>query len=288
MKHWIVPAVLAIALIFTGVWGYQQYQLNQEYMRHMENIYQKSFYELVGNVGSVESGLAKLMVSGDRSQHAILLSEISRQAQAAQMDLGQLPVSHIVLDKTSKFLNQLADYAYFLNKKVAGGKIINNKEMENLMHLHENAVRLNEELTKLTAETLKENTGWGELMRSAKTSFYEVSDDIYSKQFVNIQKTGIEYPTLIYDGPFSEALDQKLGSLLEGSTVTEQQAMDIALNFIGPDRAVRIEKSSGSSNGILDTWGFQVWVKEEPENPFIYFRQQTGWQSCQCNRPAQG
>ena len=53
MKHWIVPAVLAIALIFTGVWGYQQYQLNQEYMRHMENIYQKSFYELVGNVGSV-------------------------------------------------------------------------------------------------------------------------------------------------------------------------------------------------------------------------------------------
>lgn len=113
MKHWIVPAVLAIALIFTGVWGYQQYQLNQEYMRHMENIYQKSFYELVGNVGSVESGLAKLMVSGDRSQHAILLSEISRQAQAAQMDLGQLPVSHIVLDKTSKFLNQLADYAYF-------------------------------------------------------------------------------------------------------------------------------------------------------------------------------
>jgi germination protein YpeB len=277
MKHWIVPAVLAIALIFTGVWGYQQYQLNQEYMRHMENIYQKSFYELVGNVGSVESGLAKLMVSGDRSQHAILLSEISRQAQAAQMDLGQLPVSHIVLDKTSKFLNQLADYAYFLNKKVAGGKIINNKEMENLMHLHENAVRLNEELTKLTAETLKENTGWGELMRSAKTSFYEVSDDIYSKQFVNIQKTGIEYPTLIYDGPFSEALDQKLGSLLEGSTVTEQQAMDIALNFIGPDRAVRIEKSSGSSNGILDTWGFQVWVKEEPENPlFISVSKQGG------------
>lgn len=145
------------------------------------------------------------------------------------------------------------------------------------MHLHENAVRLNEELTKLTAETLKENTGWGELMRSAKTSFYEVSDDIYSKQFVNIQKTGIEYPTLIYDGPFSEALDQKLGSLLEGSTVTEQQAMDIALNFIGPDRAVRIEKSSGSSNGILDTWGFQVWVKEEPENPlFISVSKQGG------------
>ena len=76
MKNWILPAILAVALVFTGAWGYNQYKLNQQYNTHMENFYQKSFYELVGNVSSVESGLAKLMVSGDRSQHMILLSEI--------------------------------------------------------------------------------------------------------------------------------------------------------------------------------------------------------------------
>ncbi|HHU48131.1 MAG: germination protein YpeB [Caldicoprobacterales bacterium] len=268
MRKWILPAILAIALAFTGAWGYQQYKLNQKYSRHMDNMYQKSFYELVGNVGNVENGLSKLMVSGDRSQHMMLLSDISRQAEAAQLDLGQLPVSHIALDKTSKFLNQLSDYTYYLNKKISGGKTINLKEMENLQHLHENAVKLNEELTKLTTETLKNQMNWGELMRSAKASFYEASDDIYTKKFVNIQKTGMEYPSLIYDGPFSEALDQHTGTELKGAAVTEQQARDIALKFIGTGRAVKIEKASDSSNGILDTWGFQVWVKGKPDLPF--------------------
>jgi spore germination protein len=155
-----------------------------------------------------------------------------------------------------------------LNKKISGGKTININEMENLQHLHENAVKLNEELTKLTTETLKNQMNWGELMRSAKVSFYEASDDIYTKKFVDIQKTGMEYPSLIYDGPFSEALDQHMGTELKGAAVTEQQARDIALKFIGTDRAVKVEKAPDSSNGILDTWGFQVWVKDKPDLPF--------------------
>jgi len=143
LTKWVLPAVLALALAFTGMWGYQQYKMNQQYSRHMDNLYQKSFYELVGSVGSVENGLAKLMASGDRSQHAMLLSQISRQADAAQMDLGQLPISHIALDKTAKFLNQLSDYTYFLNKEVSRGKTIHVKEMENLKQLHDNAAKIN-------------------------------------------------------------------------------------------------------------------------------------------------
>lgn len=267
LTKWVLPAVLALALAFTGMWGYQQYKMNQQYSRHMDNLYQKSFYELVGSVGSVENGLAKLMASGDRSQHAMLLSQISRQADAAQMDLGQLPISHIALDKTAKFLNQLSDYTYFLNKEVSRGKTIHVKEMENLKQLHDNAAKINSELVRLSTETLKSRTGWGELMRAAKSSFYEASDDIYTKQFVDIQKTGIDYPSLIYDGPFSEALNLQQGGELKGAAVTEQQARDAALKCIGSERVTRIEKSSDGSNGILDTWGFQVWLKDQPEQP---------------------
>jgi spore germination protein len=205
MRRWILPAVLTTALIFTGIWGYNQYRLNEQYRIHMDNLYQKSFYELVGNVGSVETRLAKLMVSGDRSQHMMLLSEISRQAHAAQMDLGQLPISHAALDKTSKFLNQLSDYAYYLSKQVSDGKTISIEEIENLQKLHENAARLNSDLTRLSTEVLKEQPGWGKLMRKAGSDFYEISDDLY-------------------DGPFSEALNQKAGREFKGAPVTEQQA----------------------------------------------------------------
>jgi spore germination protein len=242
MKNWIIPAVLAIALIFTGAWGYNQYRLNQQYNTHMENFYQKSFYELVGNVGSVESGLAKLMVSGDRSQHMMLLSEVSRQANGAQMDLGQLPISHVALDKTSKFLNQLADYTYFLSKKVSQGQTISVDEMGNLGKLHENAVKMNAELNQLSSELLKGSGSWGKFVSNARKEIYEASDDLYTRQFVNIQKTGIDYPSLIYDGPFSEALNHKHGTELKGAPVTEQQAKDIAIRFLGNNRVAKVVK----------------------------------------------
>ncbi|MDD4680209.1 MAG: germination protein YpeB [Clostridia bacterium] len=267
MKNWILPAILAVALVFTGAWGYNQYKLNQQYNTHMENFYQKSFYELVGNVSSVESGLAKLMVSGDRSQHMILLSEISRQANGAQMDLGQLPISHIALDKTSKFLNQLADYSYFLNKKVSQGKTISVEEMGNLSKLHENAVKTNAELSQLSEELLTGSGNRGSFVSNARREIYETSDDLYTNQFINIQKIGIDYPSLIYDGPFSEALNQNRGTELKGPAVTEQQARDIAIKFLGSSRVARTEKSAEANNGILDTWGFQIWTKADADNP---------------------
>ncbi len=270
MTKWVLPIVLAVALVFTGVWGYNQYRLNQQYSIHMENLYQKSFYELVGNVSSAESRLAKLMVSGDRSQHMTLLSEISRQADAAQMDLGQLPISHIALDKTSKYLNQLSDYSYFLSKKVSSGKTISTEEMDNLRKLHESAARLNADLTKLSQEILRSKSSWGQFMQKGKAGFYEASDDIYTKQFVNIQKTGIDYPTLIYDGPFSEALDQVDGTLLKRApSVTQLQARDIAVDFIGSERVSKVEHSANSSNGILDTWGISVWIKDNDAAPIF-------------------
>lgn len=269
LKNWILSAVLAVALALTGAWGYNQYRLNQQYNIQMENFYQKSFYELVGSVGSVESGLAKLMVSGDRSQHVMLLSEISRQSAGAQMDLGQLPISHAALNKTSKFLNQLSDYTYFLNKKVSEGKTISLEEMDNLSKLHENAAKMNEELSRLSEEVLKSPASWAQFMRNDGSDIYEASDDLYTKQFINIEKTGIDYPSLIYDGPFSEALNQETGTELKGPAVTEQQAGDIAIKFIGSNRAAKIEKSSDGSNGVFDTWGFQVWPKEDADNPMF-------------------
>jgi len=110
MTRWILTIVLAVALIVVGLWGYNQYLQNLEYRNYMENLYQKSFFELVGQIGDIETKLSKLMVSGDQGQSMMLLSDVWRQADAAQVNLGQLPLGHLSLIKTSKFINQLADY----------------------------------------------------------------------------------------------------------------------------------------------------------------------------------
>ena len=264
---WVLPVILAVVLIVTGAWGFSQYRINQQYRIHMENIYQKSFYELVGNVGSVESSLAKLMVSGDENQRGKLLSAISRQADAAQMDLGQLPVSHVALDKTSKYLNQLSDYSYYLDRKVSDGMPISGEEMKNLKTLHENAARLSQNLSDLNREAMEKKSGWGQFIKNENPDFYKVSDDLYTKQFTKIQKTGINYPRLIYDGPFTETSERAGGAALKGSDITQEQAKAIAAGFVGKGRVSKVKNTSDSSNGPLDTWGVNIWTKEDPKSP---------------------
>ena len=266
-EKWILPISLAVALTVTGVWGFSQYRMNQQYRIHMENIYQKSFYELVGNVGSVESSLDKLMVSDDGNQHGKLLSEISRQADAAQTDLGQLPVSHVALDKTSKYLNQLSDYSYYLVQKVSDGTPISAEEMKNLKALRENAARLNQDLSELNREAMEKKSGWGQFIRNRNPDFYKVSDDLYTKQFTEIQKTGINYPRLIYDGPFTETSERAGDSALKGAAITQEQAKAIAVSFVGKARVSRVKNTSDSSNGLLDTWGVNIWTREDPKSP---------------------
>lgn len=65
----------------------------------------------------------------------------------------------------------------------------------------------------------------------------------------------VDYPTLIYDGPFSDHITQRKPKLLEGlETVSEENARSIAARFLG------VEPSSlsptGNSAGNMPTYSF--------------------------------
>ncbi|HZK34705.1 MAG TPA: germination protein YpeB, partial [Bacillota bacterium] len=231
---------------------------------HMDNIYQKSFYDLVGSVASVEGKLSKLMVSGDRGQHIRLLSDVSQQAEYAQTNLSQLPVSHIAIKKAQKYLNQLSDYTKFLNNKVSDGNTISDEELDNLRDLYQNASSLNTSLFELNGQVQRGSTGWGELASMGESSFYGETDDLVTRQFVDIENTGIDYPTLIYDGPFSETLNQKVD--LDGPEITRQEAAGIATKFVGEKIVKRVDYT-GEGDGQFATWTFNVETNNNPDQP---------------------
>ncbi|MFY9519812.1 MAG: germination protein YpeB [Caldicoprobacterales bacterium] len=263
-SRWILPLVLALALALTGAWGYNQYKINQQYSIHMDNIYQKSFYDLVDSVGSMETKLSKLMVSGDKGQHIRLLSDISKEAEYAQSNLGQLPMSHTAIQKAQKYLNHLSDYTRYLNNKVSDGKTISDEELKNLRELYINATSLSERLFALNKTFQDSPKGWASLASDKDSSFFEKTDDLVTKEFVNIESGSIDYPTLIYDGPFSETLNQR--PKLEGKELDKDEARQIAVDFLGKDRVNRVE-DLGEGEGQLSTWTFDLYTRDEPDQP---------------------
>ena len=46
--------------------------------------------------------------------------------------IGQLPLGHLSLIRTSKFMNQLADYCYYLTKKTGQAQMLSVQEMNNI------------------------------------------------------------------------------------------------------------------------------------------------------------
>jgi len=260
-RYWVLPTLLGVLFIVSGIWGYNQYRQKQQYRIYLQNQYQKSFFELVGNVDNLESRLSKLMVSSSPSQNIILLSEIWRQSNSAQDNLGQLPVSHVALLNTSKFINQLGDFSYYLAKKAADGKPLTREDMEKLKKLHSNCVVLNTELQGMENQVSSGTIQWGEIPREGTDHFGEASKNIANEQFTRLQKTANDYPVLIYDGPFSESLNKAEPKGLGSEDVTEEQAKQIALKFLGTDYVQNIAKSS-EGNGKIKTWGFDGQTKK--------------------------
>ncbi|NLJ41580.1 MAG: germination protein YpeB [Clostridiales bacterium] len=266
MRRWILSGVLLLALVVTGIWGYNQFLQNQDHTIRANNLYQKSFYELVGRVDNIESGLSKMMVTGDKGQSIVMLSDVWRQADSASSDLGQLPLRHMALDKTSKFLGQLSDYCRYLTIKAGQGRPLSIKDGDNLKELHNSSIKLSNELKVLESDVNAGTVSWQKIMAYGNKSLEDVEKDIVTKQFTKIEETSIEYPTLIYDGPFSETLLRGKQLNLPGSNISYSEAERIARGFIGNKRINRAQKGA-ETMGDIETWGVTVETKDS-EGPY--------------------
>ena len=111
-------AIIALAVLWgaTVLWGIGQLRARRQADVLLQNKYSRAFYETMQRTKNVEALLSKGLVSGSPDQMDAILSDLWYNANSAQENLSQLPVSHDVVARTSKFLSQVGDYAYALAK----------------------------------------------------------------------------------------------------------------------------------------------------------------------------
>lgn len=230
-RHWLT-GVLTIALIFTGVWGFNQYRINQANRILLENDQQRSFYNLVSNVGNLSVLTSKSLVSGSPQQNIRLLSDIWWQANFAQDNLGQLPLAHTTLTRTQRFLTQLGDYAYTMAKYTADGRTMNTEQLSTLEDLHNQTSKLSGDLLELQKEVQQNGINWREAKQASNRKLDQESTDYLNVNFKKINEQINQYPTLIYDGPFSDHLETRKPKAVTGKMIDMEQAKKIARDFI--------------------------------------------------------
>ena len=258
-----VAIILIIALLIMGWFFLKQ---RNKYVIATENTYNLAFYELIDYISDMENYLAKSMISSSSELSAENLMHIWRQANLAQVYLSQLPISTNELSNTAKFLNQVSDYSHSLARKTIDGEDLTQEELDNLKSLYDYSVRLTDTLEQLSSDMNSGAISWGELTEDVDTTFAQQVDNLSATSFSNIDENFGEYEGLIYDGAYSEHIESAEKKGLTGNDVTEEQARQKAISFIGQDKAKDITFNGLIENGDFKVYDYSIKINDQDEN----------------------
>lgn len=276
-RDYLIPVLVGLILVaVVGYWGYDQYQNKQRVETYLGNKYQQAFYEMVENVEQIQVLLGKTSVAASPGQNILNLTDIWRNAEVAQSELSKLPLAQSSLHDTVKFLNQTGDLAHVLARKNAKGKVLDEKDREQLNKLKENTAKLSASLHDLESEVFNGNINWTDLIQGTKQKLQVNSSNFLANGFDDIEKDMTKYPTLIYDGPFSDHITEAEPKGLEGGTINLATARKKAKNAIKQIIGDNLESTDGQKiEGKLKGFNFNI-SKEGSPNYAIDVSQKGG------------
>ena len=253
--YWLLIVLVAVLVIFSAYYFMQTKELKNK----VENNYNRAFHELVNYVDDIDTLLEKSMLVSGAEQMSTMSSELFRQSTAAKACLGQLPVSEVQLENTEKFLSQVGDYTYLLSQEVIGNNQITEEEYNTLSQLSSYASALNTKLLAMQKDIYDGNISFGTVGKKSNLYFDNAvsadSGDILS-DFETVEKEFQEYPALIYDGPFSEHIENLKPARLEGLEVmNSDDVLKKARDFL-ENRGQKLAFSGESKNTALESYSY--------------------------------
>lgn len=215
---------------------------------NLENVYQRTFYDLVDNVNNTEIKMSKLLASTDNDYSNELLLEINDNLTSAQNQISYLPISMNGIDETTKFINQLSGYTSTLAKNTKSGKTLSTEERVKLRELYNSIYGLKIKLNQISA---KINQGYN-ISDNASASKEDYNK--FTQNLRQIKSNDQDYPSMIYDGPFSDSTCNKEIKGLNFDEISRQEAEVIAKEiFKNAD-----VKFATETNGKFQTYDFNV------------------------------
>lgn len=247
-----------LASLFVAVgFAASGYALAYDYRMELENTYQRALTDLSSNVSNMDTLLRKTQYASTPMMYATLASNIWREASAAKANLSMLPVTEASLDNVNRFLAQVGEYTLSLSRKMASGEGISEEEYKTVSSLYSLAEQVNGRLNELIASVSDKSVMLTEVSKKTNGFLAGINNDGIgiSGGFEEVENGFEEYPTLIYDGPYSDNLINKESVMLKNiPNVSSEAAKSVAAKVFGVS-AEEIN-GAGESNGAIPSYYF--------------------------------
>ncbi|MBR1868198.1 MAG: germination protein YpeB [Clostridia bacterium] len=161
---------------------------------------ERAYYDFVGYVDNIDVNIGKFMASSDDRGRQKILGEITTQSFLADAALAQLPLQDESKFQTAKRINQIGDYAKYLNNRLIDGESITPEDFDRLISLRAMNLAVKSGLNEATMELNQGAYDFDSLVN-------QLDGDGVTEKFDTLEEQARDYPEMIYDGPFSDGLD---------------------------------------------------------------------------------
>ena len=220
----------------------------------VDSIYKKSFYSTVDYIDELDLNIDKFLVTEDGIAAQTYLSEIATLSELAEDNFQQLPLPDENKFYTAKLINQVGDYSKYLNKKIVDGTPVSDEDVKAVRQLSKGV----KELKKALAQMSEDMQGDFRFENMKERKFV-------LSGFEDLQNASMEYPALIYDGPFSDGRNDLPVKGLSGDEVGVDTAR-LSLEKTFKNLGVKNLESAGEVNGRVTAYCFTG----EVENGALY------------------
>lgn len=199
----------------------------QKYEREATVTKQMALLSLEESLNNISTNLEKTIYVSTPTMLAELGSDLWREASAAKTSLSILPAEDMYLNNTYKFLSQIGEFVMSLQRKNATGQELTNEEREQLKELNNYCNSLNEQVGQMCFNLQNGNFSFENNNSTLPQPNKELNT--LSKSLDDAEQAMTDLPSLIYDGPFSDHIDQGKPRYLERlNEISENKALEIA------------------------------------------------------------
>lgn len=224
-------AVIAVL----GIFGIVQTVRLRSFEREVLNTNQMALVELDENLNDISTNLKKIMYSSTPTMLSKLASELWRESSGAKTCLSMLPSGDAALNNTYKFLSQVGEFVMALGRKSATGEPLTSDEREQLKKLNEYCESLNVQVSTMCNEMQNGTFSFEEY----DSTLLEKNSDLVTinKSFDDVEQSLSNLPSLIYDGPFSNHLENSDPKYLKGlKEIKQDDALKVAQKICSSEK----------------------------------------------------
>lgn len=249
----IATGILGLSTIGLAIgYGITQSTSNT-YGTQLENVYQNNLYNLTEGINNIETKLGKILATDNTDLQNKLLIEVANNSELSEQSIASLPIAQSSFSESVKFINQVGGYTDTLAKKVAKGSELSTEEKDTLYNIRSAIIDMKNEVDRFIVET-RENY-------SILQNSLDLSDGNLNSFTIRINKIkgeDVDYPTMIYDGPFSDSQATVDVKGLKGKEVSKEEALEKTKDIFKDAKSCQYLYDV---NGNIETYTFEVITK---------------------------